>query len=258
MRTANRTRITAVLLVGATLLLTGCGDQGDHLPAGMSGSSSMYGTGGGDLLGGDPGPLDAGVRSGVDDPVLTDTSSLDEVGALSTDDPFQEAVSDWNEDAGVLGEGIDDLDAYADMEPIGYGGGYGGGYGSDWGRSGYGYGAGVLGAAAYGSAVGMGAGFVDPGFEDPGMLDAGLEDPGFIDGGFDAGFVDAGLDVGFVDAGFDAGFDPGMDAGFVDAGVADVGFAGGFDPGMDAGFVDAGVADAGFVDVGGFDAGFGF
>lgn len=252
MRTKASTRFaTTLLMVGSLLLLSGCGDEGAHLPAGMMGGSTYASSQGSDLLGGDPGPLDGGVRSGVDDPVLTDTTGLDELGSLASDDPFQRAVSDWNDGTGSLGGGIDDIDLDAGLDddflPAGYDGyGYGDGYGFD---DGYGYGGNVLAAASYGG-VGMDAGLIDPGFDDPGMIDAGLEDPGFIDGGFDAGFIDAGMDVGFVDAGFDAGFDP----GFADVGFSDVGFDAGFDPG----FADVGSFDVGGFDAGGFDAGFGF
>ncbi len=247
MRTKSRRPIaTCLLLVGATFLLAGCGDEGSHLPAGMTGSSTMYASAGSSsILDSDPGPLDAGVRSGVDDPVLADYDLVDQVSALSNDDPLARAAADWNDTEGSLGgldSGYDDFDDFDDpMYDDGYGG-YGG-YGDGWGDGLYGYGNNLLGAAAYGGVgvAGYGGygGFVDPGFGDPGIIDGGIDDPGFIDGGFDAGFVDAGMDVGFVDAGVDAGFDPGF---------ADVG-------GFDVGGFDAGIVDPGFADVGGFDAG---
>lgn len=242
MRTAYRRPIaTSLLLVGAMTLFAGCGDEGAHLPAGMTGSSAAYtSAGGNDLLGGDPGPSTAGVTSQIDDPVLAGYDGIDELDTLGTDDVYGRAISDWNETEGAL-NGLDsDINLDDDgFLPAGYGG-YGGGYGSD---DGYGYGNGIMTAAmsgvGYGNAGFMDAGFADPGFEDPGFIDPGFEDPGFVN----PGFVDAGFDPGFVDAGFDPGFvDAGFDPGFVDAGVADVGF--------DPGFVDAGVADAGMLDAG--------
>ena len=256
MRTASRRPIaTSLLLVGAMTLFAGCGDEGAHLPAGMTGSSAAYSAGGGAegvdaFLGGDPGPQTAGVTSQIDDPVLAGYDGIDEVGELGTDDVYGRAISDWNETEGAL-NGLDsDINLDDDgFLPAGYGG-YGGGYGYDDGlgfNSGYGYGNGLMTAAmsgvGYGDAGLMDAGFVDPGFEDPGFVDPGFEDPGFVDPGFvDPGF-DAGIDPGFADPGFDAAVaDPGfVDAGF-DPGVADVGF--------DPGFVDAGVADVGIVDAG--------
>ncbi len=245
MRTAYRRPIaTSLLLIGAMTLFAGCGDEGAHLPAGMTGSSAAYASAGGnDILGGDPGPQNAGVTSQIDDPVLAGYDGIDEVGSLGTDDVYGRAISDWNDTEGSM-SGLDsDIGLEDDFLPAGYGG-YGGGYGYDDGmgfNSGYGYGNGLMtaamGGAGYGNAGLMDAGFVDPGFEDP-----GFEDPGFIDAGFDAG-----MDPGFVDAGFDPGIaDVGMDPGFVDAGfdpgIADVGF--------DPGFVDAGIADVGMVDAG--------
>lgn len=234
MRTTSRPLATMLMLAGAMTLFAGCGDEGAHLPAGMSGSSASYTAGGttgvdviDDVLGGDPGPQTAGVSTMVDDPVL---AGYDGVEGAGLDDPYSRAINDWSETEGSLGAlDSSDLDDYGDDDllPVGYGnGGYGG----------YGYGGNILGAAAYG---GYGAGFqnagmMDAGFEDPGLMDAGFEDPGFADPGLDAGTMDVGFDAG-------AGFDPGIDAG----------------AGMDAGFVDPGFdAGAGMVDVG-FDAGAG-
>ncbi len=244
MRTAYRRPFaTSLLLVSAMVLFAGCGDEGAHLPAGMTGSSAAYaGASGGDgidaLLGGDPGPQAVGVSTMVDDPVLAGYDGIDEVGALATDDVYGRAISDWNETEGAL-SGLDsDINLDDDgFLPAGYGG-YGGGYDSGYG---YGNGNGLMTAALNGGGYGGyggNAGLMDAGFEDPGMMDPGFEDPGFVDPGLDAGIADPG----FVDPGFDAGMDPGfVDAGF-DPGVADVGF--------DPGIVDAGVADVGMIDAG--------
>lgn len=253
MRTAYRRPIaTSLLLIGAMTLFAGCGDEGAHLPAGMTGSSAAYSSGSGEgidaLLGGDPGPQMTGVTSQIDDPVLAGYDGIDEVGQLGTDDVYGRAISDWNETEGSL-SGLDsDIGLEDDFMPVGYGG-YGGGSGYGYGNgldAGYGYGNGVMTAAMNGGGYGgyggnaglMDAGFEDPGMVDPGFVDPGFEDPGFVDPGFDAG-----IDPGFVDPGFDAGIaDPGfVDAGF-DPGVADVGF--------DPGIVDAGIADVGMVDAG--------
>jgi hypothetical protein len=225
------------MLVGASFLLTGCGDEGAHLPAGMTGSSAAYSSATGNdvvdsVLGSDPGPQMAGVSTMVDDPVLAGYDGIDSLDGAGLDDPYSRAIADWSETEGSLGTMDGEFDDYDDdFMPVGYGGdGYG--YGDDL----YGYGGGVLGAAAYGGygdAGFMDAGMMDAGFEDPGLMDAGFEDPGFAD----PGFVDAGFDAGMVDVGFDPGVDPGigMDAGFVDPGI-----------GMDAGFADVGM-DAGIV-----------
>lgn len=250
MRTTIRRPIaTSLLLVGAMLLLTGCGDAGSHLPAGMTGSGSAHLTpAGGDVLGSDPGPLAAGVASGVEDPVLAGYDGLEEIDSLASDDPFSRASQDWSETEGSLSTmgsaALDDLGLDEGPMPVGHGG-----YDDGWGSGGLGgYGSVGLSSAGYGGGWGGNAALVDGGMVGAGMddlsgLDTGLEDPGFVDGAFDAGFVDAGMDVGFVDAGFDGGIDP----GFVDAGAADFG--------VDPGFVDTGFADVGAVDVGGFDAG---
>jgi hypothetical protein len=225
-----------LVLVGATFLFTGCGDEGAHLPAGMTGASAAYtGASGNDVidsvLGSDPGPTMTGVSTQVDDPVLAGYDGVD-AGGLGIDDPYSRAMADWNETEGSVGGldemGMDDFDD--DMMPVGYGGGGGYGYGEDI-YGGYGYGGNGLGAAAYGGFDngGMMDAGMDPGFEDPGFADAGFEDPGFADPGMDAGTMDVGFDPGVADVGMDAGFvDPGvgMDAGFVDAGA-----------GMDAGIV---------------------
>lgn len=254
MRTAYRRPIaTSLLLVGSMVLLAGCGDEGAHLPAGMTVSSAAYSSaGGGDgvdgFLGGDPGATTTGISSQIDDPVLAGYDGIDEIGELGTDDIYGRAISDWNETEGAM-SGLDsDIGLDDDgFQPAGYGG-YGGGYGNRAGlNSGYGYGNGLMTAALNGNGYGGNAGLMDAGFQDPGFADAGFVDPGFEDPGFaDAGF-DAGIaDPGFVDPGFDAGIaDPGfVDAGF-DPGVADVGF--------DPGIVDAGV---GVADIG-IDAGAG-
>jgi hypothetical protein len=224
MRTPNRRPVLATFaLLASGVLLTGCGDPGNQLPAGMTGASAGY----------------AGMQgAGVDDPVLADVSMIDELDAYGTDDPFMRAASDWNGHAGAA-VGIDDLGFDDGPLPIGYGD-----FDDGWGLGGgFGYGGSVLAAASMHGGWG-GAAFFDGGFSDPGFMDAGFDDPGF-DTGFDPGFVnagfDAGFDPGFVDAGFDAGFDPGFDVG-------------GFDPG----FADVGGFDAGGFDAGGFDAGFGF
>jgi hypothetical protein len=47
MRTTSRRPITtSLVLVGAMVLFAGCGDEGAHLPAGMSGSSAASHVGG--------------------------------------------------------------------------------------------------------------------------------------------------------------------------------------------------------------------
>lgn len=259
MRTTKRRPIaTPLLLVGAMVLFAGCGDEGAHLPAGMSGASASYAEGAtgvdviDDVLGGDPGPADAGVSTMVDDPVLTGYDGLDSVDGYSLDDPYSQAVADWNDSEGSVG-GLSTLDLDAGMDddflPAEYG--RAGGLGAGWDDGLYGYGSGVLGAAGYG-----GVGMMDGGLMDAGMLDAGLDDPGLMDAGFDPGLdpgmVDPGLDAGMMGVGFDPGLvDPGIDPGVIDAGL-DAGF-------VDTGFVDtgfdAGIADIGAVDVGGFDAG---
>jgi hypothetical protein len=248
MRTAYRRPIaTSLLLVGSMILFAGCGDDGAHLPAGMTGASAAYSATGTDgvegFLGGDPGPTTAGVSSQIDDPVLAGYDGIDEVGELGTDDVYGRAIADWNENEGSMSSldsdiGLDD----GGLMPAGYGGGYG--YDDGGFNAGFGYGNGLMTAAMNGTGWGGNAGLMDAGFEDPGFADAGFVDPGFEDPGFaDAGF-DAGIaDPGFVDPGFAAGADPGfVDAGF-DPGVADVGF-------------DPGIADAGVMDVG-IDAGAG-
>ena len=236
---SNRPIIMLAMLVGASFLLTGCGDEGAHLPAGMNGSSAAYSSASGNdvidsVLGADPGPTMTGVSTSVDDPVLAGYDGIDSADGLGIDDPYSRAVADWNETEGSLG-GLDDTGEFDDFDDdfmdVGYGGGGGYGYGDDI-YGGYGYGGNGLSAAAYGGygdAGMMDAGMMDPGFEDPGFADAGFEDPGFADPGMDAGMMDVGFDPGIADVG--------MDAGFVDAGV-----------GMDAGFVDAGIGmDAGMV-----------
>lgn len=244
MRTAYRRPIaTSLLLIGSMVLFAGCGDEGTHLPAGMTGASAAVSTSGTDgveaFLGGDPGPTTAGVTSQIDDPVLAGYNGIDDIGSLGTDDLYGRAESDWNENEGAM-SGLDSDIGLDDpgFEPVGYGGGYGNG-GFD---SGYGYSNGLMTAAVgnggYGGNAGLvNAGFEDPGFADPGldagMVDPGFEDPGFADPGFDAGIADPG----FVDPGFSAGA---ADVGF-DPGVADVGF--------DPGIADAGVADIG-IDAG--------
>lgn len=242
--TFRRPTATPLVLVAAMVLFAGCGDEGAHLPAGMTGASAAHaGTTGVDVLDdvidGDPGPGTEGVSTMVDDPILAGYDGLDAADGLSLDDPYSQAINDWNETEGSIG-GLDSMDSFDDfgdegLMHAGYGGpGYGSGYGL-----GYGYGAGVLSAAAYG---GSGAG----GLMDAGLLDAGLEDPGLMDPGFeDPGFADPGIDAGIADAGFDPGMvDPGIDAGVIDAG-------------MDVGMVGTGF-DAGAIDVGGFDAGMAF
>ncbi len=215
MRTSSRRPIaTSLLLVGSMFLLAGCGDQGAHLPAGMTGSSAAY-----------AGTTAVGVSTMVDDPVLAGYDGIDAVGGLGTDDVYGRAIADWNETEGALG-GLDtDIeDDFGDdgFLPVGYGGG-GYGYGDDFGYGGgYGYGNGIMTAAMSGGGWG-GAGLMDAGFVDP-----GFEDPGFVDAGFDPGFADVGMDPGFANVGFDPGF---VDAG---VGVADIGVA-------DVGIVDAGI-----------------
>jgi hypothetical protein len=244
----RRPLLTAALLVGACALFAGCGDEGGHLPASLNGTNAAYATAGtGGLFDEDPGALDAGVRSGVDDPVLQDVSLEDPALAgdglategLATDDPWASADADWDEHEGSMATafsntGLDDVAFDDDLAPVGYGG-YGSGYGDGWG-----IGSALVGAASFSNVGAFDGGFAD----DPGLVDPGFADPGFDDPGIaDAGFMDAGFDdPGVVDAGFDGGFDPGFaDPGF-DAGVADAGFVdGGFDAGFDAGGFDPGV-----------------
>jgi hypothetical protein len=213
--TYSRPVATTIALLGAMILLTGCGSSGAMLPPGTNVPSEE--------------PM--GVVTPVDDPIMAGYDGVDTIESASMDDPYAQAVSDWNETTGSLG-GVDDFSLDDEPLPVGYGGGYGDdyGYGGYGFASGYGYGGGLVDDGL------MSAGFEDPGFPDPGFddmgggFDAGLEDPGFVDGGFDAGFVDVGMDAGFVDAGFDAGaMDVGMDAGFADVGMVDVG---GFDAGI--------------------------
>jgi hypothetical protein len=230
MRTAaSRRPLAAVLvLVGASFLFTGCGDPGAHLPAGSSGANYAGGSGNDvidSVFGTDPGPQMTGVQTSVDDPVLAGYDGIDTIDGLSgdgltsglgVDDPYNQAIADWNEHEGSIDafdNGVDDFDD--DFEPVGYGGGYddGWGYGGDYG---------IASTGGWGGAGMMDAGF-DPGVEDPGFTDAGFEDPGFADPGFDAAPVDVGMDPGVVDAGVDSAafMDPG--AGAVDVGGMDAG-----------------------------------
>jgi len=261
MRTSSiRPLATTLVLVGAMTLFAGCGDEGAHLPAGMSGSSASY-TGGAtgidavdSVLGEDPGPATAGIGSaGVDDPVLAGYDGVDSVDGSSLDDAYARAANDWTENEGSGSTALLDDPYGDDLMPVGYGRGYG---------DDYGYGDGIFGTALSAAGYG-GAGLMDAGLyggDDLGMMDAGIDDVDmFDDTGFDAGFVDTGFDAGGFDAGaMDIGFeDPGFDAGIADVGM-DVGMDAGFvDPGFDAG-IDVGGFDAGVVDVGGFDAGIGF
>lgn len=235
MRTSKiRPIATALVLVGATVLFAGCGEDA-YLPASLDGSSYS------DV---------SNVTRPIDDPVLAGYDGVDSDTALDTDDPFSQAANDWNDVEGSMSTGLLDDPGYDDgFMPVGYG-------------SGYGYGDGIFGTAlttAWGGAGGImdvglwggDAGIMDAGFEDPGLLDDGGFDAGF-DPGLDAAAMDPGFDAGFVDPGMDAGFvDPGFDAGAMDVGAVDVG------P-VDVGGFDAGMMDVGAVDVGGFDVGVGF
>lgn len=240
---SRRSLVAALLLVSAMTMLTGCGDEGAHLPAGMTGASAavLQESTGTDAissaLGADPGASPASLTSPIDDPILGDTGPDIDLLSMDTDDPFAAAQSAWDDTAGALTPTTFD-DSFNDgFQRVGYGGrGYGDGlFGTAFSTAGA---WGGLGVASMGNA-----GFIDPG------MDAGI-DPGFdagIDPGFDAGAgFDPGMDVG-MDPG--VGFDPGMDASV------------GFDPGMDVaadpGFADVGGMDAGMMDVG-FDAGVGF
>lgn len=253
MRTRSKSPIaTALVLVGAMTLFAGCGDEGSHLPAGMSNASASSATGGAtgidavdDLLGGDPGPEQAGVSTMLDDPVLAGYDGIDSVGGLGIDDPYSRASEDWNSTEGSLGglSGNYDLDSDDDLMPVGYGRGHG--YGDDFGFGGYG--GGVLATAMTGGWGGTG-GIMDAGPMDAG-LDTGLDmasmDPAVDMSGMDMGVADVGMDMGGMDVGMvdaDVGFDPGMDVGVADMGVPDVG--------MDMGVADMGVADMGVMDAG--------
>lgn len=244
----------ALTLVGASVLLAGCGD-GAHLPAGMNGAS---GASGGDalssVLGADPGSQLASQSSSLDDPVLGDYAGINDVDALGEGDMWANAESDFYDDGAGSALSTASLDTPLMDDPYadGYGYGRNTGYGNDgWGGSlgygglanSYGYGNGVIGGvgmASYGMA-GLG-----------GMADGGMIDPTI--GDFDPTFDDLG---GSID-------DPSIGIGAADTSIDDgMGGLGGFDFGspMDLGGSDlggsdfgSGPVDFGGADIGGFDA----
>ncbi len=182
MRPKSRRPIAMLaLLVGASVMFAGCGDEGAHLPAGMTGSSAaLVTTAGSDsILDNDPGQLDTTLTSNLEDPVLQD-ASLDTLDAA--DDPWAAASSDWDEHEGSVAasfsnDALDDVAFDDDFTPVGN---YGSSYDDGWG-----VGSGITSMAS----VSAGA-MIDPSFEDPGVMDAGIDDAG-ID---DAGVMDAGFD----------------------------------------------------------------
>ena len=247
--------VLALVLVGASSVLAGCGDAGAHLPAG--GSSLSYGssgTGSGVLdsvLGADPGPTAANAlgSSGVDDPILAgydgldETTGLDETSGIGGDDPWAAAANDWDQGEGSMATAGSSPMLDDGFSNVGYG--YGGPV-SDYGGYGFGDGvsfssAGGYGVASYGGVGAMGGigGFgMDPGLG----MNGGIID----DGGVDTG-PDPSMDPGIVTGSADPGFAPPA-AVIDDGGAVDVG--GGVDMGgMDVGGMDVG----GGIDAGGFE-----
>lgn len=88
-RRSRSTRLIALSLLGASVLFAGCGDEGAHLPTGMSQSAALGADSGigvhaiDSVLGGDPGPsTTVGVGSMLEDPVLAGYDGVNSLDSM--------------------------------------------------------------------------------------------------------------------------------------------------------------------------------